>query len=190
MSDRKKRRLCEWSDSETGGVRGLEIATPAGAITLVLRGAALARLLLPGGLPEPEFRGGAGIGERDLPRELSELPDALRAYFAGVPVDLATLPLRFDGSGLSAFARRVLTRLREVPRGRTLSYGALARRAGSPGAARAVGGVMARNRWPLVIPCHRVISAGGGTGGFSSPGGVASKLELLELEGAAGIATG
>jgi methylated-DNA-[protein]-cysteine S-methyltransferase len=78
------------------------------------------------------------------------------------------------------FRRRVLGELAKVRFGHTLSYGDLARRAGSPGAARAVGGVMAENPIPLVVPCHRVLAAGGKIGGFT--GGLGLKRALLALE--------
>jgi methylated-DNA-[protein]-cysteine S-methyltransferase len=78
------------------------------------------------------------------------------------------------------FGRRVLGELAKVRFGHTLSYGELARRAGSPGAARAVGGVMAKNPIPLVVPCHRVLAAGGKIGGFT--GGLRLKRALLDLE--------
>jgi methylated-DNA-[protein]-cysteine S-methyltransferase len=78
------------------------------------------------------------------------------------------------------FRRRVLGELAKVRFGHTLSYGELARRAASPGAARAVGGVMAENPIPLVIPCHRVLAAGGKIGGFT--GGLGLKRALLALE--------
>jgi methylated-DNA-[protein]-cysteine S-methyltransferase len=65
-----------------------------------------------------------------------------------------------------------------------LTYGQLARRVGSPAAARAVGSTMARNRLPLVIPCHRVVGSGGQLRGFSAPGGVAVKQRLLQMEAA------
>lgn len=85
------------------------------------------------------------------------------------------------GAAPRGFRRRVLDALRTVPFGRTLSYGELARRAGKPGAARAVGTAMAKNPIPLVIPCHRVLAAGGRIGGFSA--GLALKRALLSLEG-------
>ena len=93
-------------------------------------------------------------------------------------------PLAIDYRGASDFHRRVCEAARAIPPGQTLTYGELAARLGKPGAARAVGGVMARNSLPIIIPCHRVVAAGGRPGGFSSPGGVATKLRMLRLEGA------
>jgi methylated-DNA-[protein]-cysteine S-methyltransferase len=83
------------------------------------------------------------------------------------------------------FARRVLRAVAQIPYGATRTYGEIATRAGHPGAARAVGQIMARNPLPLVIPCHRVVAAGGRLGGFG--GGLPLKRTLLALE-QAGVA--
>lgn len=97
--------------------------------------------------------------------------------------------LGIDLSGHTAFSRDVLEALRrEVGPGERVTYGQLARMAGRPGAARAVGRVMAANRWPLLIPCHRVVGAGGGLTGFSGAG-LPMKRYLLELEAKAGAAS-
>jgi methylated-DNA-[protein]-cysteine S-methyltransferase len=88
-----------------------------------------------------------------------------------------------DLTGVPPFQRRILEMLREVPPGATLSYGDLAKRAGSPGASRAVGGAMARNPVPIVVPCHRVVPTGKSLGNYSATGGVATKRALLALEG-------
>lgn len=82
------------------------------------------------------------------------------------------------------FHRKVYTALCEIPAGKTITYAELARRAGSPGAARAVGQAMAKNPFPIIIPCHRVVAGNGKLGGYSGRGGVATKRALLELEGA------
>jgi methylated-DNA-[protein]-cysteine S-methyltransferase len=89
---------------------------------------------------------------------------------------------RLDWSlvGERSFQRRVLGELAKVRFGHTLSYGELARRAGKPGAARAVGGAMAKNPIPLVVPCHRVLAAKNELGGFG--GGLRLKRALLDLE--------
>jgi len=100
-----------------------------------------------------------------------------------------------DLSGVSGFHRKVYRTLRRIAPGRTLTYGELAARIGRPGAARAVGRAVASNPVPLLVPCHRVLAANRGVGGFSAPGGVDTKLRLLFVEGvvldprhAAGIA--
>ena len=82
----------------------------------------------------------------------------------------------------SPFARAVLNVCRDVTFGRTIAYGQLAQKAGSPFAARAVGVVMAHNPLPLIIPCHRVVRSDGKIGGFSAQGGPALKKRMLELE--------
>jgi methylated-DNA-[protein]-cysteine S-methyltransferase len=87
-----------------------------------------------------------------------------------------------DLTGVPPFEQRVYALLREVGPGATITYGELAERAGSPGAARAVGAAMGRNPVPVIIPCHRVLAGGGRSGGFSAPGGVSTKFRLLEIE--------
>ncbi|WP_374684800.1 methylated-DNA--[protein]-cysteine S-methyltransferase [Mesorhizobium sp. J428] len=74
--------------------------------------------------------------------------------------------------------------MRKLRHGETLTYGELAERAGFPGQAQAVGQAMGKNPVPLVVPCHRVLAAGGKIGGFSAPGGAATKEKMLRLEGA------
>ena len=81
------------------------------------------------------------------------------------------------------FQQVVIERCRRIPRGETLSYGELAAAVGHPRAARAVGSVMAANRFPLIVPCHRVVAVGGALGGFSAPDGIHMKRRLLTLEG-------
>ncbi|MBN2021775.1 MAG: MGMT family protein [Pirellulales bacterium] len=111
---------------------------------------------------------------------LADLAARLAEYAAGQPVDLTDVPV--DLAQLGEFHRRVLELCRGIPYGGTVTYGQLADRVGRPGAARAVGGAMAANPCPIVIPCHRVVAASGRLGGFSSPGGTAIKRRLLELE--------
>jgi len=91
--------------------------------------------------------------------------------------------IALDERRLSPFRRRVYHEARRIPPGELASYAALAERAGSPKAARAVGRAMATNPWPLVVPCHRVVSAEGDLHGFSAPGGTRTKATLLEIEG-------
>lgn len=109
------------------------------------------------------------------------LAGALDRYVVGKPDPWPALKL--DWRGITPFARRVLeTLVRKVPSGHTITYGELACLAGSPRAARAVGRVLAANRWPLLIPCHRVLGVGGHLGGYSGRGGLPLKRRLLEME--------
>jgi len=108
---------------------------------------------------------------------LAAATKALREYFAGRRRDFADLALAPQGS---AFLRRVWSALAEIPYGSTESYGALARRIGRPGAARAVGSANARNPLALIVPCHRVIGASGELRGYA--GGGWRKRWLLEHE--------
>lgn len=107
----------------------------------------------------------------------------LRAYAAGQAAD-DFRDLAIVEDDLTEFQRRVVRCCRKIPYGGTASYGDLASRAGSPGAARAVGSVMAHNRLPLIVPCHRVIAAGGSLGGYSASDGLPMKQRLLALESA------
>lgn len=132
---------------------------------------------------------GAIAGEPD--GEATATIAAIRALLAGERRDL--LELRLDMAGTGPFDRAVYAIARTIPPGRTLTYGEVARRLppdvlGDMPASivpRAVGQSLGRNPWPIVVPCHRVMAAGGGTGGFSAPGGVDTKLALLRIEGAA-----
>lgn len=107
---------------------------------------------------------------------------ALSEYFAGGELDF---PLaHFDWTGTPAFHRLVLQRCARIPRGQLMTYGELAAAVGSPGASRAVGQAMARNRWPLIVPCHRVVGSCGQLTGYSGLGGTVTKQWLLDMEGA------
>jgi len=114
------------------------------------------------------------------PTSITGVVERLEAYAAGEDVDFSDVAV--DEQHLTDFGRRIVKACRRIPRGRTRSYGELAASCGSPGAARAVGQVMARNRYPLIVPCHRVLAAGGLLGGFSAPQGLAMKRRLLALE--------
>jgi methylated-DNA-[protein]-cysteine S-methyltransferase len=100
----------------------------------------------------------------------------------GERVDLTFIQLDMDS--LPQFHQRVYEIARSIPPGATLTYGEIATRLGDPGSARAVGQALGRNPIPVIVPCHRVMAAGGKTGGFSAPGGAATKLNLLAIEGA------
>jgi methylated-DNA-[protein]-cysteine S-methyltransferase len=104
----------------------------------------------------------------------------LQEYADGAPDDF--LDVALDDGTLSRFQRGVIEQCRRVAYGSTASYGQLAKRCGHPGAARAVGSTMASNRWPLIVPCHRVVQASGQLGNYSAPQGVRMKRRLLDME--------
>ena len=106
--------------------------------------------------------------------------DGIVSLVAGRSSDLSTIVLDMDG--VPPLHRKVYELARTIPPGQTLTYGQLASRIGEPGAARAVGQALGRNPFAIVVPCHRVVAAGGRTGGFSADGGVATKLRLLSIE--------
>lgn len=106
--------------------------------------------------------------------------DSIVALVAGDTADLSTISL--DMTGVSPFHRKVYEAARDIPPGQTLTYGGIATAIGSPGSARAVGQALGRNPFAIVVPCHRVVAAGGRTGGFSASGGVATKMRLLDIE--------
>jgi methylated-DNA-[protein]-cysteine S-methyltransferase len=149
------------------------IDTPIGPLALTAGSAGLVRIdfgPIPGCL-DP----GPGVeADAHLTRAVTELDE----YFAG---ERRTFTVALDRSTRKGFRGEVLAALEEVPFGETVSYGELAGMAGRPLASRAVGTAMATNPLPLVVPCHRVIAAGGALGGYGP--GAELKVQLLELEG-------
>lgn len=114
------------------------------------------------------------------PPAVESVIQAVGTLLSGESVDLGFVVLDLDG--ISDFDRRVYAAAREIPFGRTLTYGELAKRIGEPGTARAVGQVLGSNPFPIVVPCHRVLAAGGKAGGFSARGGVETKMRILSIE--------
>ena len=115
-------------------------------------------------------------------KTLPAVIEAAKQYFDGGETDFSHV--RLDLAGEDAFFARIYDALRRVGWGRTTTYGALAKEVGAGReAARDVGEAMAKNPAPLIIPCHRVLAAGGKIGGFSAPGGSKTKARMLELEG-------
>ena len=115
------------------------------------------------------------------PRMIQWLVKQLQRFCEGARVDFSDVKLELGH--LTPFQTRVVQQCRCIPYGVTRSYGDLARRAGFPRAARAVGNVMSTNRFPLVVPCHRVVGANGALGGYSARDGLAIKVRLLRNEG-------
>ncbi len=121
--------------------------------------------------------------EAPPPAPVQAAIDGMTALLRGRPVDLSDVALDLDGE--PAFHRNVYAIARAIPPGRTLTYGDIAKRLGGVELSRDVGQALGRNPCPLVVPCHRVLAAGGKPGGFSANGGVVTKLKLLAIEGAA-----
>ena len=123
-----------------------------------------------------------GAREAPPPPEVQRAINEIVALLRGEASDLSAVALDMDR--VPPFDRGVYEIARTIPPGSTLSYGEVAARLGTPGEARAVGQALSRNPFAIVVPCHRVIAAGGRLGGFSARGGVGTKLRLLAIEGA------
>jgi methylated-DNA-[protein]-cysteine S-methyltransferase len=120
--------------------------------------------------------------EASPPSPVQRAIEGIVKLLGGEPIDLSAVALDMDG--VPPFERRVYEVARTILPGATLAYGDIAARLGAPGEARAVGHALGHNPFPLVVPCHRVLAAGGKVGGFSANGGIATKLRLLSIEGA------
>jgi methylated-DNA-[protein]-cysteine S-methyltransferase len=116
------------------------------------------------------------------PKHVERAIDDIIGLLGGEPRDLSYVEI--DAEGIADFNRRVYDIARMIPAGSTLSYGEIAERLGDRALARDVGQALGENPIPIIIPCHRVLAAGGKVGGFSAPGGVQTKLRLLSIEGA------
>ena len=123
-------------------------------------------------------------GAREIAPEgaIAGAVEAITRLLAGERVDLGDVAV--DSSGIDDFDRRVYAVTRTIAPGSVLTYGDVASRLGLDASARAVGQSLGRNAMPIVVPCHRVVAAGGGLGGFSAPGGTATKRRMLTIEGA------
>jgi methylated-DNA-[protein]-cysteine S-methyltransferase len=123
-----------------------------------------------------------GAQEALPPAQVQQTIDGIVALLRGEKRDLSDVTI--DADCLPEFNRKVYDIARTIPPGATLTYGEIAERLGDKLLARDVGQALGQNPIPLIVPCHRVLAAGGKTGGFSAPGGVVSKLRLLTIEGA------
>jgi methylated-DNA-[protein]-cysteine S-methyltransferase len=139
-------------------------------------------------LPDPDRKAAAqqfkGKTEsQSPPPHVGAVMDDAERYFAGERIDFSEIGL--DLTSVDPLRRTIYNALRKVSFGETVTYGELAKRAGvtAPQAAQDVGVAMARNPVPLIIPCHRVLAAGGKLGGFSAPGRTQTKERMLALEG-------
>ena len=149
-----------------------ELNSPLGILTLESDGQALTRIRL----PEEEWAPDPGTERVRKPELFKEAAIQLGSFFRGERAEF-DLPLNPCGT---PFQIRVWNLLREIPRGTTITYGELARRAGNPKAARAVGAANGQNPIPIIIPCHRVIGSNGKLTGYA--GGLEAKKMLLDIE--------
>jgi methylated-DNA-[protein]-cysteine S-methyltransferase len=160
--------------------------TASGHCAIAWNGVGITRFQLPSSTAEATARNllrrlpGAQPGTP--PTAVLDAVNAVKNYFKGEKVEFSGFRLDLDGQ--NDFFQQIYARARRVGWGQTTTYGALAKEAGvGPEMARDVGQAMAKNPVPLIIPCHRVLAAGGKLGGFSAPGGSTTKLRMLELEG-------
>jgi len=161
--------------------------TPLGAIGIVWSDAGIVASWMHAGTPdrarEQVRRAYPNATETAPPPAIRAALEQIAALLAGRPRDLRSVEL--DMRSVPEFDRRVYEVARTIPPGSTMTYGAVAQALGeAPMRARDVGVALARNPFAPIVPCHRVVAAGGKLGGYSAPGGAATKRRLLELEGA------
>lgn len=158
--------------------------TPIGPCGIAWAGERIAGVSLPGADEAATRRrmqkAHPGFDELAPPAFVATVIARIRGVLEGAKDDLADVPLAMDG--VADFNRRVYEVARAIPPGRTLTYGEVAARIGEPHASQAVGQALGHNPFAPVVPCHRVLAAGGRSGGFSAPGGVDTKLKMLEIE--------
>ena len=123
------------------------------------------------------------IPEASPPAEVRHAIEGMVELLEGKPNDLTDVVLDLDG--VPEFNRGVYDIARTIPPGKTMTYGDIAKRLGGVELSRDVGQALGHNPCPIVVPCHRVLAAGGKPGGFSANGGVTTKLKMLAIEGAA-----
>jgi len=165
-------------DTPTNGIAAFLTALGTCAVRWTPAGIASVRL------PSPTTAALPKVGDVAVPDPVQQAIEGIVAILDGAPTDLGFVQL--DEQGIDAFRRSVYATTRTIPPGSVATYGAVARRLGDPLAARDVGAALARNPFPIIVPCHRVVGAGGKLTGFSAPGGLETKRRMLELEGAPG----
>lgn len=160
----------------------LPFPTALGTCAIAWSEVGITGVLLPGsgGLPRRP-----GPGPPEVPEAISDTIAAIVALLEGEHADLRGVAL--DETGIDPFRRSVYAATREIPPGVTASYGEIARAIAKPDAPRAVGHALGENPFPIVVPCHRVLSSSGALHGFSAPGGIATKRRMLEIERAPGF---
>lgn len=168
----------------TGGVGIAFFSTAIGECAVAWSDAAITGVQLPERTPRATrarmARRFPGARELAPPPHARAAIDGIIALLAGESRDLSGVVV--DMHGVPAFNRRVYEIARTIAPGATITYGELAAKLGDPSAARDVGRALGENPFPIVVPCHRVLAAGGRTGGFSGGTGVATKLRMLAIE--------
>ncbi len=160
----------------------LRFETALGTCGITWSDAGVTGVLLPG------MRGLSGRAAREpesVPETVRDVAAAIVALMDGERTDLRWVVL--DEAGIDPFRRSVYAAAREISPGATASYGDIARAIGKPDAPRAVGHALGENPFPIVVPCHRVLSSTGALHGFSAPGGIVTKRRMLEIERAPGF---
>jgi len=122
-----------------------------------------------------------GVPETQPAGPVAETVDMIQRYAAGEPVDFSGVAV--DLAGVDDFRAAIYAAAKALAYGETVTYGELAKRAGHAGLARETGAALGANPVPLVVPCHRILAAGNKIGGFSAPGGSATKEKMLAIEG-------
>lgn len=166
----------------TAGIVGFETALGTCGIRWTDDGIASVRLPSPRTAELPPIGDGATV-----PARVRGAIEAIVAVLESEPRDLRFVVL--DERRIERFQRDVYAATRAIPPGATATYGEIARAVGrtDAAAARDVGAALARNPFPIIVPCHRVLGADGRLTGFSAPGGLATKRRMLELEGTPGF---
>ena len=166
--------------------------TPIGTCSLVWKGETVIGLRLPEASAAATrsriTRRWPDAKELAPPPAMQAILSRVLALLRGERIDLSDVPLDFGAA--PEFHQRAYAIARTIPPGRTMTYGEIAKRLGTPHESREVGQAMGRNPIAIIMPCHRVLGADGKMGGFSATGGVAIKRRILEIEGATALGAG
>lgn len=158
--------------------------TPIGTCAIAWRGGKVCGSHLPEAADEltaqKMARRAGGATETPPPKFVKDAVAAIQGLLSGKPDDLNMIEL--DMAGIEPFARKVYELSRAIKPGQTRTYGDLAVEMGDRACAQAVGRALGANPFPIIVPCHRIMGAGGRLTGFSAGGGVATKLKMLEIE--------
>lgn len=174
--------------AEQGGACGYALfPTAIGHCGIAWQGALLVGVQLPEDAGEAQTRARMQrrfpqLAESAMPPQVAAWADRVAATLQGAHDDLCDVPLALGT--VPPFNARVYELARRIPPGKTMTYGEMAAALGEPGAARAVGQALGHNPFAPVVPCHRILAANGRAGGFSAGGGAATKMRMLEIEGA------